>query len=144
MLESAQNLLLASKDEVKVQKLQEAVKTHQSNLDRIQEQLEEAKSKKKSQGITPLIIVSAPTHNLEYYNVHNKMNMYGNEATVRSCLCIYTNTLEAITVAAAFGTYTWNVGCLRAKYMCMHFNHLMASSRYVYLHGAQLRYLHAI
>ena len=47
MLESAQNLLLASKDEVRVQKLREAVKTHQSNLDRIQEQLEEAKSKKK-------------------------------------------------------------------------------------------------
>ena len=45
MLESAQNLLLASKDEVKVQKLQEAVRTHQSNLDRIQEQLDEAKSK---------------------------------------------------------------------------------------------------
>ena len=47
MLESTQNLLLVSKDEVKVQKLQEAIKTHQSNLDRIQEQLEEAKSKKR-------------------------------------------------------------------------------------------------
>ena len=48
MLESTQNLLLVSKDEVKVQKLQEAIKTHQSNLDRIQEQLEEAKSKKEN------------------------------------------------------------------------------------------------
>jgi hypothetical protein len=46
MLESTQNLLLVSKDEVKVQKLQEAVKTHQSNLDRIHGQLEDAKSKK--------------------------------------------------------------------------------------------------
>ena len=47
MLESTQNLLLASKDEVKVKKLQEAAKTHQSNVDRIQGQLEEAKSKKQ-------------------------------------------------------------------------------------------------
>ena len=44
MLESAQNLLEISKDEAKILKLQESVKTHQSNLDRIQEQLEQEKS----------------------------------------------------------------------------------------------------
>ena len=45
-MESAQNLLEISKDEEKVLKLQEAVKAHQSNLDRIHRQLEEAKGKK--------------------------------------------------------------------------------------------------
>ena len=60
MLESTQNLLLASKDEVKVKKLQEAAMTHQSNLDRIQGQLEEAKSKKqipRALGITLLSLL---------------------------------------------------------------------------------------
>ena len=45
MMESAQNLLEISQDEAKVLKLQEAVRAHQSNLDRIQEQLEQEKSK---------------------------------------------------------------------------------------------------
>ena len=44
MMESAQNLLEISQDEAKVLKLQEAVRAHQSNLDRIQEQLEQEKS----------------------------------------------------------------------------------------------------
>ena len=38
---------MISKDGAKVQKLQEAVKAHQSNIDRIHEQLEEAKSKRE-------------------------------------------------------------------------------------------------
>lgn len=39
MLESAQNLLVISKDEAKVTKLQDAVQVHQSNIDRIEQQL---------------------------------------------------------------------------------------------------------
>lgn len=59
MLESAQNLLIVSKDEAKIQKLQEAVKAHQSNLDRIREQLGEAKSK-DSQAYTNQFKLATP------------------------------------------------------------------------------------